>query len=169
MNTKESVTMKIDLYNNTHMFLADSRQDSAIRRWCRAKNITFDYIMTHPNIQDIQFLIEFNDEFYMELNTSRRLRGIFDGYWGLVYARRKQISAKGFVKLERVVHECLAIRQQNQHIRYKIKSLRHTGNSHTQNKGHDNEAKGPNSLPSNTCEKENQRGGREVQELLPWE
>ena len=161
--------MKIDLYNNHHMFLADSRQDSAIRRWCRAKNISFDYIMTHPNIQDIQFLIEFNDEFYMELHSNARLKGVFDGYWGVVYAQRKQLKSKAFVKLEKLVQECLAVREKNQLIQSRIKSLRHTGTSHTQNKGHDNEAKGPDSLPSNTCEKENQRGGREVQELLPWE
>ena len=161
--------MKIDLYNNHETFIAESKQDAVVRLWCKTKNISFDYVMTHPNLKDIQFLIEFNDEFNMELHSNARLKGVFDGYWGVVYAQRKQLKPKAFVKLERLAQECLAIRTQHQNTRLKIKSLRHTGTSHAQNTDHDKEAKGSNSVQSNVYEKNIQRGGREVQELLPWE
>ena len=162
--------MKIDLYNNHQTFIQESRQNQAIDRWCHRKGITRHVLETHPRIRDIQFLIEFHDEFYKELKSNASYIATFNAFWGVVYAQRKPLRSKAFRKFEKVALGCLDIRKQNQLQILKIHRLRHnTGTSQQQNKGHDNEAKGPDSLSSNVYEKEIQRGGREVQELLPWE
>jgi hypothetical protein len=162
--------MKIDLYNNHEVFVQEQKQDTAIARWCKRKGITLRDLMNHPRIKDIQFLIEFRDEFHNELIQNRSYLATYNVYWGIVYAQQKRLKPKAFVKFEQVALGCLNIRNQNQSNLLKIKSLRHTtGTSQKQNTDHDNEAKGSNSVLSNVYEKDTQRGGREVQELLPWE
>jgi len=149
---------------------SEQKQDRAIDRWCKRKGITRYDLETHPRIQDIQFLIEFRDEFDKELKCNASYIATFNAFWGVVYAQRKPLKSKAFKKFEKVALGCMDIRKQNQLKLLKIQSLRHTqGTSQKQNTDHDNEAKGSNSVLSNVYEKNTQRGGREVQELLPWE
>jgi hypothetical protein len=162
--------MKIDLYNNHDVFIQQQKQNDAIAHWCKRRGITPRDLFNHPRIKDVQFLIEFRDEFHNELKQSASYLATYNAYWGIVYAQQKRLKPKAFAKFEKVTLGCLDIRKQNQIKLSKIQSLRHTpGTSQKQNTDHDKEAKGSNSVQSNVYEKNIQRGGREVQELLPWE
>lgn len=116
--------MKIDLYNNTETFIKESRQDSAIRRWAYKKGISVDYLMDHPCIKDVVFLLEFKDEFQKEFNTNKLYSASFNGYWSVVYVQKKSLKAKAFRKFEIMALDCLNIRAEQQAKLKKIQSLR---------------------------------------------
>ena len=116
--------MKIDLYNNTETFIKESKQDSAIRKWSYKHGISIDYLMDHPCIKDVAFLLEFRDEFQKEYKTSKLYTASYTQYWRNTYCLKKPLKPKAFRKFEIMAQHCLAIRQQQEQQKDKIQSLR---------------------------------------------
>jgi hypothetical protein len=152
--------MKIDLYNNTETFIKESKQDSAIRKWSYKHGISVDYLMDHPCIQDVVFLLEFRDEFQKEYKTSRLYTTSYNAYWRNTYCLKKPLKPKAFKKFEIMAQHCLEIRQQQQAQLKQIQQLRQLNRDlPQQNKDHDNEAKGSDQ-PGVTYTKREQLGCR---------
>ena len=116
--------MKIDLYNNTETFIKESKQDSVIRKWAHNRGISIEYLMDHPYIKDVAFLLEFRDEFQKEYKTSKLHSASYMQYWRNTYCLKKPLKPKAFRKFEIMAIECLEIRAQQQAQQNKIRSLR---------------------------------------------
>lgn len=116
--------MKIDLYNNHETFIKECKQNSAIRRWAYLHGISVDYLMEHPCVKDVVFLLDFRDEFQKEYKTNKTYLASFNAYWGNTYCLKKPLKPKAFRKLGIIAEECLEIRKQKQTQLDKIKSLR---------------------------------------------
>ena len=116
--------MKIDLYNNHDTFIKETRQNQAIKRWAYRHGISVDYLMDHPHIKDVVFLLEFRDEFQKEYKTNKIYRASYTQYWRNTYCLKKPLKLKAFRKFEIMALDCLEIRQQHELQLQKIKSLR---------------------------------------------
>jgi hypothetical protein len=116
--------MKIDLYNNHETFIKESKQNLAIKRWAYKHGISVDYLMDHPCVKDVVFLLEFRDEFQKEYKTNKTYVASYNAYWGNTYCLRKPLKPKAFRKFEIMALDCLEIRKHQESQRQKIKSLR---------------------------------------------
>lgn len=116
--------MKIDLYNNHDTFKQESKQNSAINAWAYKHGISVDYLMDHPHIKDVVFLLEFREEFQKEYKTSRLYTTSYNAYWRNTYCLKKPLKKKAFRKFEIMLLDCLEIRKQHQLQKQKIKLLR---------------------------------------------
>ena len=87
--------MKIDLYNNTETFMKEARQDQAVRNWAYKHGISVDYLMDHPCIKDVVFLLDFRDEFQKEIDEQEReLRSHADINWSPIVVIARIILTK---------------------------------------------------------------------------
>jgi hypothetical protein len=135
--------MKIDIYNNHEVYKAEKSQDRIIAAWCKTRGLSLNFVLKHPHLNDVVFLIDFFQEFQQELISNKRLKGVFDAYWGISYSNKKALQSRAFQKFEQVATECLAIRHERQAAIDKIKSLRQTtGTSQTQSVDHNYQANG---------------------------
>jgi hypothetical protein len=116
--------MKIDLYNNHETFIKESKQNLAIKNWSYKHGISIDYLMDHPCIKDVVFLLEFRDEFQKEYKSSKLYTASYTQYWRNTYCLKKPLKAKAFRKFEVMALDCLEIRKQQELQKQKIKSLR---------------------------------------------
>jgi hypothetical protein len=132
--------MKIDLNNNYEVFIQQQQQDRAIHRWCLRRGIPVDLAVNHPQFDDILFLVNFYDEFELELRRNKRLKGIFDAYWGVVYTNKLALKPKAFNKFEQLALDCLNIRAEQQANIERIQALR--GTSQNQSVDHNYQANG---------------------------
>jgi len=121
--------MKIDLYNNHEVYRQETQQDQAIEHWCRRRGIPIRLISGHPQFSDVVFLIDFYTEFEKELKKNPGYIATFNAYWGIVYRQKLALKTKAFVRFEIIATGCLRIREEQQKIKQKIQSLRHTGTS----------------------------------------
>jgi hypothetical protein len=74
--------MKIDLYNNHEVFIAESKQDREIRHWCYHLGISFDVVMHHPHVADIRVLIDLRNHW---IHMSEKDQVIWNKAWRHVY------------------------------------------------------------------------------------
>jgi hypothetical protein len=116
--------MKIDLHNNYEAFRKQQQQDQVIRRWCIRRGLPLDIIDGHPRFDDVLFLVNFYDEFELELKRNKRYKGVFDAYWGVVYTNRLALKPKAFRKFEQLALDCIALRAERQAQIQRIQALR---------------------------------------------
>jgi hypothetical protein len=131
------MTLRIDLQNNVETFIKESRQDSAIARWARARGISVDYLQDHPHITDVIFLLEFRDEFQKEYRTHQQHRTQYDQYWRNTYCLKRPLKPKAFRRFEQIALDCLEIRHNTNQVKQRIMALR--GTSQQQNTDQDSD------------------------------
>jgi hypothetical protein len=131
--------IKIDLYHNTTTFIKESKQDRTIERWCRDLGIDRKTLETHPRIQDLRTLLDFDQ--YSPLMTERD-REIWEHAWRWVYVKRLPISVYIQKRLLSIVENC----QRTEYI-LKRKQRQATRASKQRNEigDHNDEAKGSQS------------------------
>jgi hypothetical protein len=116
--------MKIDLYNNHETFVKEVHQNQAVKKWAYKQGISIDYLMDHPCIEDVVFLLDFRNEFQNEYKTNKTYLASYNAYWGNTYCLKKPLKSKAFRKFEIMALDCLEIRKQHNAQRERIKSLR---------------------------------------------
>jgi hypothetical protein len=146
----------------------NTRQNWRIASWCLKKGIAVDTIEGHPYYEDILFLVQFQDEFETEYKSNAVDYNCFRAYWSIVIKDRKPLNTKAFAKFERIAHNCMQIRQQQQAKLNQIHALRkQQAPAKIENMDHDMMAKG-----SCSPQKLTHKGANESaveKSLVPWE
>lgn len=157
--------MKIDhqshFYNEYQTNLSHWGTDIWLKNhpWISKLGFRSEHIDTHPCIHDCIALLTLRMELWDRMNTSEQ--ATWGAYWGIVFKSKKPLKPKAWNKFE-IIAKNIDNRQ------LKIYILRQIATKQNQNKGHDMTAKGPDQ-PQSKLVKEDQLGGREDHQLLPWE
>jgi hypothetical protein len=152
-------------YSHEHQ---ETRQNWRVAKWCLRKGIPVDSIQGHPYYEDIQFLVQFQEEFEAEYRSNAQDHGCFRAYWSIVIKDRKPLNSRAFAKFERIAKNCLITRQQQQATLNHIHQLRQQQQARaTQNMDHDMMAKGSCS-PQKLTHKGTNESAVEGSSL-PWE
>jgi len=151
----------------SHLYQQQQKRDSdwIVQWFCRRRNITLRDLTQHPCWSDLVLLCHIYHEFSPVLASSKTLKGVFDGYWGVVYTGKHRLKPKALKRLEQLTLNCISQQQILNQQRQQIKSMRASG--HTQNTDHDMTAKGSN-LPAEVSTREPQGGREELFLSLPW-
>jgi hypothetical protein len=90
--------------------------------WCKQQGIQSRDLDNHPTIDDAIILINFRNEFFIDMNE--RERGVWAAYWNFVYHRQFGLKGKHLRKLEKIAESAIFIRQQQAHRLATIKLLK---------------------------------------------
>jgi len=90
--------------------------------WCKTKGITARDLETHPQIDDIIFMLKFRDLMWNQLNNSEQ--GIWAAYWSRVYHKKRQLHKKALKKFEQITITSTNRQEQLEQQRQLIKALR---------------------------------------------
>ena len=158
--------MKIDLYNNHEVFIAESRQDWDVSKWLRTKGINLDDLGDHQQISDVITLIHIRDNFWHRMNSHEQ--AVWGGYWSIVYKKSFPLNKKFWNKFDNIVkaidqRETIMAQQ-----RHRVQQLRKQTQNPYNNTDHDNEAKGSVPAPSKLHEKGTTGVMKSLSADLPW-
>jgi len=90
--------------------------------WCKTIGIKSRDLDSHPQIDDVILLIRWHQECWMDSNKSQR--GVWSGYWSVVYHHQFPLKAKALKKLEATTQEIITRQQARQLKQIKIRQLR---------------------------------------------
>jgi hypothetical protein len=103
--------VKIDLYNNHEVYIAEQRQNRAIDRHCHLLRISRKKLETHPCIQDLVTLIAFDQH---QTWMTEKDQQIWRHAWAWVYHKELPLNTYHKRKLNSIVNS-IEYRQRNQH------------------------------------------------------
>jgi hypothetical protein len=135
------------------------KQNWRIDAWLRDHGVTSTDLDTHPCVDHMIDLLNIRECLWDRMNRSEQ--ATWGVYWGLVFRNRKQLKPKAWLKFERITQNII-----NRQL--KIQVIRQIATKQDQNKGRNMTANCPDQ-PDSKLVKQDQLGGREEQELLPWE
>jgi len=126
--------------------------------WIGKLGFRSEDLNSHPRVEDCVSLLTLRIELWDRMNTSER--AVWGAYWGIVFAKKKTLKPKAWKKFESIA-KSIDYRQQKIH-------LIRTATKQYENKGRNMTANCPDQ-PESKLVKRDQLGGREEQNLLPWE
>lgn len=127
--------------------------------WIGKLGFRSEDIDTHPCVQDCISLLTLRMQLWDRMNTSEQ--AVWGAYWGIVFKNKKQLKDKAWKKFERIAKNI-----DNRQL--KIQVIRQIATKQNENKGRNMTANCPDQ-PQSKLVKEEQLGGREEQNKLPWE
>lgn len=137
----------------------NNQQNWRIDAWLRRHGVTSTHLDTHPCVDDMIALLNIRESLWDRMNRSEQ--ATWGVYWGLVFCNRKHLKLKAWLKFERITQNII-----NRQLL--IQKIRQIATKQDQNKGRNMTANCPDQ-PDSKLVKQDQLGGREEQELLPWE
>jgi hypothetical protein len=101
--------IKIDLYNNHEVFVAESKQNRAIDKFCSRHKISRAKLETHPNIGDLVLLLAFDQH---QTWFTKKDQQIWAHAWQWVYSTERPLTPYLKSKLNSIVDGIEYRRQQ---------------------------------------------------------
>jgi hypothetical protein len=127
--------------------------------WIGRLGVRSQDLDTHPCVDDLVALLNIRMDLWEQMNRSEQ--AVWGAYWGMVFRMNKPLKNKAWAKFQTIV-QAIDNRQQ------KIQIIRQIATKQNQNKGRNMTANCPDQ-PDSKLVKQDQLGGREDQDKLPWE